>query len=45
MKDTISKDRIKSIITRLWNESSSYEDFKRSIFAWVNYELEEVKND
>lgn len=30
---------VKNIIQGLWDDSSSYEDFKRSVFAWINHEV------
>jgi len=29
------KKRVRNVITKIWKESSSYEDFKREVFYWL----------
>ena len=38
-KACLDKARVKEKITQIWNQSSSYEDFKKEIFYWINEEL------
>jgi len=44
-EEMISKEKVKRILIGLWEDSSSYEDYKRSVFAWINYELKGEKDE